>query len=110
MKPIIKPTTSKVTTFFTLLAKKTTRVTTPRAPTRAAELNKKGETESIPIAHPVNVTMATNRVAPEETPKTYGSAMGLRKKICSSSPLTANAAPPKTAASARGKRICMITV
>ena len=50
------------------------------------------------------VTRATPRLAPEDTPKIYGPASGLRKSVCIIRPATESAAPARIAVSILGKR------
>ena len=52
-----------------------------------------------------SITSATPRPAPLLMPKMEGSARGLRKAVCSSSPLTASAAPLQRAVTACGSRL-----
>ena len=53
---------------------------------------------------------ATPKLAPDEIPKTEGPANGFLKKVCNNNPLTANAAPEKTAVIACGKRLCQMMI
>ena len=52
------------------------------------------------------MTRATASFAPEEIPRTKGPAIGLWKKVCRAKPDTDRPPPRRTAARARGKRIC----
>ncbi len=54
---------------------------------------------------PIIVSSATPRLAPEDTPKVYGLAKGLRNSVCMIRPATDNDAPAKIAVIAFGKRI-----
>ena len=49
---------------------------------------------------------ATVSLAPEDTPRTKGPAIGFPKKVCSRKPETDSAPPSSAAASTRGSRIC----
>ena len=50
------------------------------------------------------MTNATPKLAPELTPKIYGSANGLRNSVCIIKPATDSEAPANTAVTAFGKR------
>ena len=50
--------------------------------------------------------MVAPSAAPDETPVTYGSVSGLRKRSWRITPATASAAPTSEATSTRGMRIC----
>ncbi len=49
--------------------------------------------------------IATPRLAPELTPRTYGPAKGLRKRVCINNPLTASDIPASRATTAFMRRM-----
>jgi len=55
------------------------------------------------------VIKATPKLAPELTPRIYGSASGFRKSVCINNPATDNEAPAIIAVIAFGKRKFSIT-
>jgi len=59
---------------------------------------------------PKIITAPTANFAPEDTPSTYGPAIGLRKNVCSRKPDTLSVPPITAAASTRGRRILSSTL
>jgi len=75
-------------------------------PAIAAEVMKRLVAPSVkPRLIPPIVTNATPNPAPLLTPKIYGPARGLRKRVCIINPLTDNAIPAMMAVSIFGKRM-----
>src|SRR5690606_20019561 len=74
------------------------RTSAPTAPTNAAT----GRSTVIPRTR----TPTAPRAAPEETPRRYGSASGLRTTACITVPATASPAPTAAAATTRAPRPC----
>lgn len=73
-----------------------------RAPTNAATF-----IDSPPsAAEPSTITKTAPTLAPEETPRMYGSASGLRTVTCISAPASASPAPASAARSVLGRRNC----
>ena len=99
---------SNITLFLTILEKKKMTAITAIAPIKAATrmaTNPEILTEPAEILPPKSsITSATPRPAPLLMPKMLGPARGLRKAVCSISPLTANAPPQSMAVMACGSR------
>ena len=99
-----------MTLLRTRVEKKKISDITAIAPTKAATrtaIKPERLTEPAEILPPNNsITRATPSPAPLLMPKTLGPASGLRKAVCSISPLTANAPPASRAVSACGSRDC----
>ena len=99
---------SSITLLRTMVEKKKISAITNMAPTKAAArmaTNPERLTEPAEILPPrSNITRATPRPAPLLIPKILGPASGLRKAVCSISPLTASAPPQSVAVMACGNR------
>ena len=102
---------SSITGLFTHLESNSSNSVTTMAPTKAAATveSEENSAESGVLMvdnepTPSSMTMATPSEAPLVMPKMPGPASGLRKAVCKSSPLTANAAPQSIAVRAAGRR------
>ena len=106
--PIMMPMMSSMTLFRTMVEKKKMIAITAIAPMKAATriaTNPEILTEPAEMLPPSNnMTRATPRPAPLLIPKILGPARGLRKAVCSISPLTASALPQSIAVIACGRR------
>ena len=102
------PMMSSITLLRTTLEKKKMTAITAIAPTKAAKrMATKPETLTEPaeiLPPKSNITSATPKPAPLLIPKILGPAKGLRKAVCSISPLTASAPPQSIAVMACGSR------
>ena len=102
------PMMSSITLLRTMFEKKKMSAITVMAPTKAAaRMATKPErlTEPAEMLPPKSsITRATPSPAPLLIPKMLGPARGLRKAVCSISPLTASAPPQSTAVIACGSR------
>ena len=116
MEPNIIPTISRLTFPVTRRLTARTSSKTPVAPMHAATGSPTANplTANPLIPNPLTanplipdtiVRKATPRLAPDETPKVYGPARGLRKRVCMISPETDSAAPARTAVIAFGIRM-----
>jgi hypothetical protein len=71
----------------------------------AAPANAAPATLQVPATGTVVTSSTAPRAAPPDTPRTPGSASGLRVTACTSVPARASAAPAHRAASTRGIRV-----
>lgn len=109
--PNMIPKMSSVTVSFTFHATDKIMNKIKAAPSMAAKMMEMLLKTVTPKMLPaLNITIATKRLEPAETPSISGPATGLRKNVCISNPATGSAAPTRTAVIALGKRVCKIMI
>ena len=116
--PIMTPSSSRIVEEWMNRPASMTMSSTTAAPRAAATMiNRSGPMPNpeAKVAAPADAevdstTRATPRLAPDEIPSTYGSAKGLRKRVCISSPDIPSAAPTSRAVMVRGSRTSWMIV
>ena len=102
------PTTSNITPFLTIEEKAINIAITTIPPVRApiSEIQVSKSTKPIKPEYEPNMSTATPREAPEETPMTEGPAKGFANAVCIIKPEIERVPPHAIAARAIGKRVC----
>ena len=104
------PMMSSMVALFTNMENISRAISTKAAPSMAPSRMLTDPPSVVPNTVPMlppnaSITMATPRPEPVETPRIDGSARGLAKTVCNSSPLTASAAPASAAVVIMGSRV-----
>ena len=98
------PMISSITLLPTLLEKNTITPRMAQAPAIAPATVAMYPPKEPTVPPKASITRATPRLAPSLIPRMDGPARGLWKRVCSSRPLTARAAPASRAVAAWGRR------